>query len=106
MTRLIQISCDGTEEQVAEEPLAVGDRLRVQPGEKIPLDGTIHEGSSSIDESLITGEPLSVTKASAGDFSNFTSLAFGPDGQPAISYRDATNGDLKFARMGVFTPAP
>ena len=86
MTRLIQISCDGTEEQVAEEPLAVSDRLRVQPGEKIPLDGTIREGSSSIEESLITGEPLA--------------------GQPAISCRAATHGDLKFARMGVFTPAP
>ena len=106
VTRLIQISCDGTEEQVTEEALAVGDRLRFKPGEKIPPDGTIREDSSSIDKSLITGEPLSVTKATPGDFSNLTSLAYGPDGQPAISCRDATNFDLKFARMGVFTPAP
>ena len=91
---------------MAEEAFAVGERLRVKPGEKIPLDGTIREGSSSIDESLITSEPLSVTKATDGDFSIFTSLAFGPDGLPAISYRDATNFDLKFARMGVFTHAP
>ncbi len=54
---------DGTEEQVPVEMLAVGDRLRVKPGEKIPLDGAILEGSSSIDESMITGEPLPVKKA-------------------------------------------
>jgi P-type Cu+ transporter len=53
---------DGTEEQVSVEKLAVGDRLRVKPGEKIPLDGTISEGMSSIDESMITGEPLAVKK--------------------------------------------
>ncbi len=53
---------DGTEEQVPVEKLAVGDRLRVKPGEKIPLDGTISEGASSIDESMITGEPLAVKK--------------------------------------------
>ena len=46
--------------------LTVGDRLRVKPGEKIPLDGTILEGPSSIDESMITGEPLPVKKQ-AGD---------------------------------------
>ena len=53
---------DGTEEHVAVDKLVVGDRLRVKPGEKIPLDGTISEGASSIDESMITGEPLSVKK--------------------------------------------
>ena len=58
-----RLNDDGTEEQVPVEKLAVGDRLRVKPGEKIPLDGTIVEGSSSIDESMITGEPLPVTKA-------------------------------------------
>jgi len=57
---------DGTEEQVPVEKLVVGNRLRVRPGEKIPLDGIISEGSSSIDESMITGESLPVTKA-AGD---------------------------------------
>jgi hypothetical protein len=43
---------------------------------------------------------------SAGSVGGHTSLAFGPDGQPAISYYDASNGDLKFARMGIFTPRP
>lgn len=53
---------DGGEEQVPIENLAIGDRLRVKPGEKIPLDGTISEGASSVDESMITGEPLPVKK--------------------------------------------
>ncbi|MES2921408.1 MAG: copper-translocating P-type ATPase [Verrucomicrobiota bacterium] len=56
----------GIEEQVPVEMLAVGDRLRVKPGEKVPLDGTVLEGSSRIDESMITGEPLPVAKV-AGD---------------------------------------
>jgi P-type Cu+ transporter len=58
-TRLL---ADGGEEQVPVEKLAIGDRLRVKPGEKIPLDGTLVEGISSIDESMITGEPLAVKK--------------------------------------------
>jgi Cu+-exporting ATPase len=53
---------DGSEEQVALEHLAVGDRLRVKPGEKIPLDGILSEGSSSVDESMITGESQPVEK--------------------------------------------
>ncbi len=57
-----RLNAGGTEEQVPVETLAIGDRLRVKPGEKIPLDGTILEGSSSIDESMITGEPLAVRK--------------------------------------------
>ncbi len=57
-----RLNDDGTEEQVPVETLAVGNRLRVKPGEKIPLDGTIQKGSSSIDESMITGEPLPVKK--------------------------------------------
>ncbi len=57
-----RINADGTEEQVPVEKLAIGDRVRVKPGEKIPLDGTISEGASNIDESMITGEPLPVKK--------------------------------------------
>lgn len=57
---------DGTEEEVAVDRLSIGDRVRVRPGEKVPLDGTILEGGSSIDESMITGEPLAVKKQ-AGD---------------------------------------
>jgi len=50
------------EEEVAIDRLVIGDRLRVRPGEKVPVDGTILEGGSTIDESMITGEPLAVSK--------------------------------------------
>ncbi|MDQ3470863.1 MAG: heavy metal translocating P-type ATPase [Pseudomonadota bacterium] len=56
----------GAEEDVALELVEVGDVLRVRPGEKIPVDGSVVEGRSSVDESMISGEPLPVTK-SAGD---------------------------------------
>jgi len=54
---------DGTEEQVPLESVAVGDRLRIKPGEKVPVDGTVLEGSSRVDESMMTGEPVPVAKA-------------------------------------------
>ncbi len=53
---------DGTEEQVKLDAVKVGDRLRVKPGEKGPVDGTVLEGSSRIDESMVTGEPVPVAK--------------------------------------------
>jgi len=53
---------DGTEEQVPLETVKVGDRLRVKPGEKIPVDGTVLEGASRVDESMISGEPMPVAK--------------------------------------------
>jgi len=54
---------DGEEEEVPIEEVAKGDRLRVRPGEKIPTDGEIADGNSTIDESMITGEPIPVEKA-------------------------------------------
>ena len=57
---------DGTEEEIALEDVALGDRIRVRPGEKVPVDGKIVDGRSSIDESMITGEPVPVEKV-AGD---------------------------------------
>jgi Cu+-exporting ATPase len=57
---------DGSDEEVSLDAVAVGDRLRVRPGEKIPVDGAVLEGRSSIDESMVTGESMPVTK-SAGD---------------------------------------
>ena len=51
---------------MALEAVAVGDRLRVRPGEKVPVDGVVLDGRSSVDESMLTGEPLPVEKA-AGD---------------------------------------
>jgi Cu+-exporting ATPase len=57
-----RLSDDGTEEQVPLETIVTGNRLRVKPGEKIPVDGTVLEGSSRVDESMITGEPVPVAK--------------------------------------------
>jgi heavy metal translocating P-type ATPase len=57
---------DGSDEEVSLEEVHVGDRLRVRPGEKVPVDGALLEGRSSVDESLVTGESMPVTK-SAGD---------------------------------------
>ncbi len=57
-----RINADGTEEDVPLTHVHEGDRLRVRPGEKVPVDGVVEEGSSSIDESMLTGEPLPVSK--------------------------------------------
>ncbi len=57
-----RINQDGTEEDVPLTHVHVGDLLRVRPGEKVPVDGVVTEGSSSVDESMITGEPIPVTK--------------------------------------------
>ena len=53
---------DGTDEEVSLDAIAVGDRLRVRPGEKVPVDGELIEGRSSLDESMVTGESMPVTK--------------------------------------------
>ncbi len=57
---------DGTEEDVPLERVHPGDRLRVRPGEKIPVDGVVTEGTSAVYESMLTGEPLPVEKAAGG----------------------------------------
>ena len=54
---------DHGDEDVAIDAIAVGDRLRVRPGEKIPVDGLVTEGHSFVDESMVTGEPMPVAKA-------------------------------------------
>ncbi|MDA0225949.1 MAG: copper-translocating P-type ATPase, partial [Proteobacteria bacterium] len=54
---------DGAQEQVPLDSVVVGDRLRVKPGEKLPVDGTVLEGTSRVDESMMTGEPVPVAKA-------------------------------------------
>ncbi|MEJ2899349.1 heavy metal translocating P-type ATPase [Acinetobacter sp. NS-4] len=53
---------NGTEEDVPLTHVHVGDLLRIRPGEKVPVDGVVTEGSSSVDESMLTGEPLPITK--------------------------------------------
>ena len=62
----VKIFGSGDEREVPLDQLATGDRLRVRPGDKVPVDGEIEEGSSAIDESMISGEPLPVAKQ-AGD---------------------------------------
>jgi Cu+-exporting ATPase len=57
-----RISADGSEHDVELDTIQLGDRLRVRPGEKIPTDGVVTEGNSSVDESMVSGEPIPVEK--------------------------------------------
>lgn len=57
-----RVGADGVEQDVALDQVAVGDILRIRPGEKVPVDGTVTGGNSNVDESMVTGEPLPVEK--------------------------------------------
>jgi Cu+-exporting ATPase len=58
-----RLKADGSEEDIELTHVHVGDRLRVRPGEKVPVDGVVEEGRSNVDESMVTGEPTPVAKA-------------------------------------------
>ena len=58
-----RLRADGDDEEVPLDEVVVGDRLRVRPGEKVPVDGTVLDGRSSLDESMVTGESMPVTRA-------------------------------------------
>ncbi|MGE0564909.1 MAG: heavy metal translocating P-type ATPase, partial [Pseudolabrys sp.] len=58
-----RVKDDGSDEDIALDQVGVGDRLRVRPGDKVPVDGTLIEGRSALDESMVTGESMPVTKS-------------------------------------------
>jgi Cu+-exporting ATPase len=64
--RAVRLNSDGGEEDVPLESVQVGDRLRVKPGSRVPVDGAVIEGSSAVDESMVTGESLPVERATGG----------------------------------------
>lgn len=86
---------DGTEEQVPLETVVVGDRLRVKPGDKIPVDGAVLEGTSRVDESMVTGEPMPVPKA-PGD--KVTGATINSNGSLIIS-AERVGADTLLARI-------
>ena len=63
----IRIGADGSDEEVAIDAIAVGDRLRIRPGEKVPVDAVVRDGRSSLDESMVTGESLPVSKSTGAE---------------------------------------
>ena len=67
-----RIEADGTEQDVPLESVRAGDRLRVRPGERIPVDGVALEGGSTVDESMVTGEPIPVEKSSGSPLTGGT----------------------------------
>ncbi|GAB5408966.1 MAG: heavy metal translocating P-type ATPase [Balneolaceae bacterium] len=69
---VLRINKDGSEEEINLDEIEVGDQLKVKPGEKIPVDGILIEGESSLDESMITGEPIPVSKSNGDSVSSGT----------------------------------
>jgi Cu+-exporting ATPase len=67
-----RIEPDGTERDVPLSDIHVGDRLRVRPGERVPVDGALLEGKTTIDESMVTGEPIPVEKETAAQLTGGT----------------------------------
>ncbi|MCC7079816.1 MAG: heavy metal translocating P-type ATPase [Burkholderiales bacterium] len=72
-----RIAADGSESQVPLDEVAVGDRLRIKPGEKVPVDGVVIDGASRVDESMLTGEPAPVEKLAGAKVSGGTVNATG-----------------------------
>jgi Cu+-exporting ATPase len=68
----LRIEADGREVEVSLNEVHVGDKLRVRPGEKVPVDGICVEGSSNVDESMVTGEPIPVPKKAGGKVTGAT----------------------------------
>lgn len=90
-----RINSDGSERDVPLENILKGDRLRVRPGESVPVDGIVLEGHSSIDESMITGEPVPVEKVEAA---NVTGGTINGTGSLVIE-AERVGGDTMLARI-------
>mgnify|MGYP002623804448 CR=1 FL=1 len=90
-----RVTEDGSEEDVSLEDVQPGDRLRVRPGEKVPVDGTIVDGESHIDESMVTGEPVPVGKSSGDSVVGATLNTSGS----FVMRADKVGGDTLLARI-------
>jgi len=90
-----RIDASGAEDEVPLKHLAVGDRLRIRPGERIPADGTIEDGASAVDEAMLTGEPLAVEKT-RGD--RVTGGTLNGDGALVVRV-DRTGADTTLSRI-------
>jgi Cu+-exporting ATPase len=90
-----RIAADGTETEVPLADVIAGDRLRVRPGEAVPVDGVVVEGKSSVDESMLTGEPLPVAKEAAGALTGGTVNGTGS----LVMEAQAVGSDTMLARI-------
>ncbi len=90
-----RLRADGTEEQVPLDSVHVGDRLRIKPGEKVPVDGSVIEGSSYVDESMITGEPAPVAKRAGERITGATVNGSGS----LVMRAERVGSDTLFARI-------
>src|SRR5262249_23657542 len=90
-----RLSSDSLEHDLPLEQVLLGDRLRVRPGERVPVDGVLLEGASAVDESMVTGEPLPVEK-SPGDHA--TGGTLNPSGSFIMS-ADRVGGEPTLAQI-------
>jgi len=90
-----RIRPDGTDEDVGLDAVAVGDRLRVRPGEKVPVDGELIEGRSAVDESMVTGESMPLTKSAGARLIGGTINQTGS----FVMRADKVGGDTLLARI-------
>jgi P-type Cu+ transporter len=90
-----RIAADGTETEVALSEVIVGDHIRIRPGEAAPVDGVVIEGKSSVDESMLTGEPLPVAKEAASALTGGTVNGTGS----LVMEAQAVGSDTMLARI-------